>query len=252
MSLWQQVVQMHVQAQWGLLVPFYGGIGLALYLVISEVLRFRASARAKNAQERVEQLEEVLKSLNNQQEHMAAVQRQERQKTSEKMEELSERMTREVAAAGASRDEQMERFCSRLTELEERIPSLHEHLEDFRVTLSGIFQSELGSVMNAFDNSVSCVLQHMRDQLQMGLCTLEGIESMVKGRQKAERHLLGPTSEADQAEDPIELAADMPAASGEDDVPEMAQELEEEEAQVDLAATMIMEDAPEEPESEAA
>ncbi len=201
MGLWQQIVQMHVQAQWGLLVPFYGGVALVGYLVFAEVLRFRASSRAKKAQARVAELEEELGSLRGQQQELLnAIKEQEetnRKRTERLAKELSRQLSQKLDRAARDTEEDIDNFRHRLAEVEERIPSLHEHLDDLRVTLSGIFQSELGSVLSAFDNSVTSVLQHMRDQLQMGLCTIEGIESMVKGRRRAERHLLGPSAQAE-------------------------------------------------------
>lgn len=109
----------------------------------------------------------------------------------------------EDASEEASR--KMQSSEERITQVEKRIPDIYEHLEEFRNTLSRIFQSELSAVLDSFDSSVTAVLDHMKGELETGIKRIEGIESMVNSRQRAERTLLGRTQiEEDWAKDDSE------------------------------------------------
>ena len=88
----------------------------------------------------------------------------------------------------------MDKVHDRMDEVESRIPELHDEMEEFKKSLSRIFQSELGAVLDSFDGSVNTVLEQMKSELHTGIKRIEGVEKMVQSRKRAERFLLQSSS----------------------------------------------------------
>lgn len=171
-SIWDLVVQIHANTDWGALTLFYGGILLVGYLAVAEILRIRTSSTTHTVERRAEDLEEEIKNLRARQKRMVNY-----------MKEQMDDQARE-------HQWKMEELRRRMGKVEDRIPSLYEHLDEFRATLSTVLEKELGEVMHSFDSSVDSVLDQMQEQLETGIQNIEGIKSMVRGRKAAEHNLL--------------------------------------------------------------
>jgi len=233
--MWQSIAEFHRNADWLSLVQFYGAIVGGVGVVFLLIVWLRALGSARRGRERIEQLVEDLKQM-----HRNAGEAEYRleQKLNDRMAELEERTARKIdQKSDSARDRieqtesmltrrleertapvaekvgsieaqaqelirQVDAFRHRVDEVETRIPNLYDRLEEFRQTLARIFQSELGSVLESFDGSVSAVLNQMKTDLQMGIARIEGIESMVRSRQRAEHVLLGRVEEPELAEAP--------------------------------------------------
>ena len=217
--------QMLVQVDWSSVVVF-GGLMVAVlcYLVLQKV-------REAELRRRLAELESKLSNRVDKQAGAA--------------------VEAALAADGRSRDalREAQGVQQRVDDVERRIPTLQEKLEHFRITLAGIFQNELGSVLSSFDTSVSAVLEHMKADLHMGVARIETIEEMVHNRQQAGRTLLG-TGDAPMLEEAPEEdespSVELEPVTAEEELPA------EVEADVsDLIEDIELDDAPDE-RSEAA
>mgnify|MGYP006281775409 CR=1 FL=1 len=216
-EIWEFVVQIHQTVEWNSLAIVYGGSIVALYLFVSQLRRARL-ARASNAiREDAQEIKDELQRLR---------QRQMR---------LAKYTKGKVDKCTSETEDRIDKFGRRLAHVEDRIPNLYDHMDEFRETLSQIFESELGSVMRSFDTSVDSVLQQMKDQLQTGVKNIEGIERMVRGRRKVETKLLGPSdADAEELDETymVESEADEAQLVDED----AQEEMELDEAFADLSA----------------
>ena len=219
-SIWDLIVQMHVNTDWSALTVFYGGILLVGYLVVAEILRIRTNSTTHAVETRAEDLEEEIKNLRARQKRMVNY-----------MKEQMDDQARE-------HEWKMEELRRRMGNVEDRIPSLYDHLDEFRTTLSSVLEQELDSVMHSFDSSVDSVLDQMQEQLETGIKNIKGIKAMVRGRKKAEHSLLqsadlstlqeageADIAELPEAEEPIDEAE--AESKG---IPEVDEQLDEEAA----------------------
>lgn len=117
-GIWDVIVQMHSTTDWSALTLFYGGILLVGYLVVAEVLRIRTNTTTNRVDRRAEDLEEELKNLRARQKRMVNY-----------MKEQMDDQARE-------HEWKMEELRRRMGKVEDRIPSLYDHLDEFRTTLS--------------------------------------------------------------------------------------------------------------------
>ena len=208
-NMWNYVVQIHTAADINALVIFYGVAAGGLCFLILELLHAGTRSIAKQAQARTEDVEDKLDELRRLERRIRARFDEKDEALRERIEEAEERFANRVdrktdgIVARVSKVEEqsqdvlreMESFRQRVSSVEKRIPDIYDHLEEFRNTLARIFRGELSTVLDSFDSSVAAVLDHMKDELRMGINRIEGIEGMVKSRQKAERALLGPSDE---------------------------------------------------------
>ena len=272
--MWQTIVEFHRSAGWLSLVQFYGAIVGGVGVVILLIFWLRALSSARKGRRRIQELVEDLKQM-----HRTAGEAEYRleQKMNDRVAELEQRVGRKmdqksdwardrieqtetrlsermdertspvvakmgsIETQGQELSRQVETFRHRVDEVEIRIPNLYDRLEEFRETLAKIFQSELGSVLESFDGSVTAVLNQMKTDLQMGITRIEGIEGMVRSRQRAEDALLGPLGKPELAEGPEE----------ELEVEEAGPEGEEVEPEPEPAPAEFEERAEEAPEEEA-
>jgi hypothetical protein len=147
--------------------------------------------------------------------------------------ELDEGLARLDASASSLRED-MDGLRTRLDEVEGRVPGLLDQLDELRETLGRTFQSELSGVLSSFDTSVAGILEQMKSELQIGISRIEGIEQMVRGRERAERALLAGASDQEleagedeessrfaeweqEAKDLAESESDEPGAEDEDE-----------------------------------
>ena len=207
-EIWQYVVQIHQTVAWNSLAIVYGGAIVALYLFISQIRRSRLARTGNAIREEAEEIKQELQRLR------------------ERQMKLAKYTKGKVDKCSRETEERIDQFGRRLGNVEDRIPNLYDHMDEFRESLSQIFESELGSVMRSFDTSVDSVLQQMKDQLQTGVKNIEGIERMVRGRRKVETKLLGP-SDAEEEVAPDEFADDAVEAEEDFEASFMAEDADE-------------------------
>ena len=284
--MWQTIVEFHRSAGWLSLVQFYGAIVGGVGVVILLIFWLRALSSAKKGRRRIQELVEDLKQM-----HRTAGEAEYRleQKMNDRVAELEQRVGRKmdqksdwardrieqtetrlsermdertspvvakmgsIETQGQELSRQVETFRHRVDEVEIRIPNLYDRLEEFRETLAKIFQSELGSVLESFDGSVTAVLNQMKTDLQMGITRIEGIEGMVRSRQRAEDALLGPLGKPELAEAPEAEEVEPEPEPAPAEFEERAEEALEEEAEPtpdfeDIAEEALEEEA--EPEEQ--
>lgn len=218
MDIWRYLMEIHRSEDWTALVIFYGAVLAVIIFVCLQLLLVRSRRLALRATGAVRDLLADMKALESQ---LDELERRTGQRLDSRDGELDARMTRKIDSKGdliqdridqrcaalsdaitkvdsqvTRAHEEVERFRQRLAEVEGRIPSLFDRLDEFRGTLAKTFQAELGGVLNSFDNTMSAILQQMKSELQMGVSRIEGIESMVRSRDRAERTLLGAPDEA--------------------------------------------------------
>lgn len=229
-EIWQYVVQVHQTVEWNSLAIVYGGAIVALYLFVSQLRRARLMRASDAIQEDAQEIKDELQRLRERQMRLAKY-------TKGKV----DKCTRET-------EERIDQFGRRLGHVEDRIPNLYDHMDEFRETLSQIFESELGSVMRSFDTSVDSVLQQMKDQLQTGVKNIEGIERMVRGRRKVETKLLGPSDAGAGELEAQEFEEDYTIEATEDGEAELVTGEPEEEVELEDAFADISESETEAPE----
>lgn len=166
MPVWEFIAQMYRGVDWRGLILSHGVIGAALCYLALQALRVR------NQRRRLAKLETDLTAL---MDHKVTT---------------VEQKVGDAEARGRELLQQSESFRLRVDQVENRIPSLYDHMEESRNTLARIFQNELGAVLGSFDSSVAAMLDHMKADLHAGIARIESIEEMVRRRQKAGRELL--------------------------------------------------------------
>ncbi len=209
MHIWEFLVDIH-RGDWTALVIFYSAVVGMILFVLLQLLLVRSRRAALKALATVRDLLEDMKALESRMEQ--ALQSREGEldarmtrKIDQKGDLMQERIEQRSAAlsdsiskldsrAGRAED-QVQQFRERIAEVESRIPNLFDRLDEFRNTLAKTFQVELSGVLNSFDNSMGAVLQQMKSDLQLGISRIEGIEGMVRSRERAERTLLGAPGE---------------------------------------------------------
>lgn len=217
MRLWEYIVRIHQGPDLQALVTFYGIVAAALILLLLLWWISRSRREARNAMQTVGFLKDDMKALQGRLDELerriedridsraselnARVAKKLDQKgdrLQERVEERASALSERIAGVESRTQkvtEDVERFRERVDEVEARIPNLFDKLDEFQETLSRTFQAEMNSVLNSFDNSLASLLQQMKSDLQLGISRIEGIESMVRSREEAERNLLGPARE---------------------------------------------------------
>jgi hypothetical protein len=223
MTLWQRIVEFHYSAGATTLLLIYGGAAVVALLLVLLVLVLRARRLALRAFQTVRGLADDMKALNRE---LDDLERRVERRLDTRTGEFDARMTRKIDQKGdliqerleqnradfsesVSRlearvtgfQEDIEAFRARLVDVEGRIPSLFDQLDDFRDTLAHSFQAELGTVLNSFDSSMGAILSEMKSELRLGISRIESIEGMVRSRERAERTLLGAPEEPPPAEE---------------------------------------------------
>lgn len=198
MSVLDYLLEIHRDANWSALLVFYGAILALGGFGCLAVLHF---VRGRKTSKRIAELEAGLRrSIDERAAHVT-----------EKV-EVVEAQARQMAREGQT-------FRERIDQVENRIPSLYDRLDEFQATLAQVFKNELGAVLGSFDSSVSAVLQHMKAELHTGIAQIEGIEDMVRSRRQAERTLLqlpGPSKLSAALSDAQELPEEQAAGPQED------------------------------------
>jgi len=193
MSVLDYLVEIHRGTNWSALFVFYGVI---LALGAFGCLAALHLIRGRKTSKRIAELEAGLRrSIDERAAHVT-----------EKV-GVVEAQARQMAQEGQA-------FRERIDQVESRIPSLYDRLDEFQTTLAQVFKNELGAVLGSFDSSVSAVLQHMKAELHTGIAQIEGIENMVRSRRQAERTLLqlpGPSKLSEALSDAQELPEKQPA-----------------------------------------
>jgi len=217
MHAWEYILRIHRNVDLDALIVFYGLAASILCFLILQLIRTRKLGIAMRARQGVSRLAEEMEGLKHQAgETQGRLERKVEEKLEEAHDEVSGRLAQELGQAQGRFEQRLQETDARRRELlaavdglRERIdevqgamPTLYEQLDQFRTTLSRVFRTEVGSVLSAFDNSVGAVLEHMKADLHMGLTRLEGIESMVQSRHKAEQALIGPAGEDAEAPAP--------------------------------------------------
>ncbi len=179
MSVLDSIVQIHRNLDWNSLVLFYSVIAAVVSFVAVQMLRAR----------------------NRLNERMAELEARFRQRLDERTAGVPESIL-SIEARTLELRQEAESFGQRVDQVENSIPNLHEQLEEFRTTLSTIFQNELSAVLGSFDNSVAAVLDQMKADLHTGITRIESIENMVRSRRKAGRALLELPGTPELAEAP--------------------------------------------------
>jgi hypothetical protein len=209
----QYLVQIHQGGDWPALIRFYGLILAVILFIWLEVWLARGRAIAVRAVRRAGELTEDLRAVRAE---VDELERRLEKRFDNRTSELDIRMTKKMDQKGDLIQERVEqraaslsdtihrlesratracedvdRFRSRIDEVEGRIPNLFDRLDDFRDTLGRTFQVELNSVLSSFDSSLSAILQQMKADLQLGLSRVESLETMVRSRDRAQKGLLG-------------------------------------------------------------
>ena len=268
MHIWELLVKIHC-GDWTTLVVFYSVVVGIILFVLLQLLLVRSRKASLKALAAVRDLLEDMKAMESQ---LDKLESRIEQGFNEWQAELETRMTRKIDQKGdliqerveqrsgtlsdsinqldsrvGRSDDQMQQFRERVAEVENRIPNLFDRLDEFRGALAKTFQVELGSVLSSFDNSMGAILQQMKSDLQLGISRIEGIESMVRTREKAGRTLLGAGEEpalpgpADEEEEEF--------GEWERQAKELAESEESEEEEPDelIEAVPLSPAAPEEP-----
>lgn len=210
-AVWDYLLRIHTAADWSSLIVLYGiGVG-GLCLLLLEILHARTSTLARRQQARLaeligelhalaereaemsERLDEAKKTLRNR------IDRAE-QAVADRIDAKTDRLLERIAEAERNTRQarnELDSVRERLTSAEQEFPVFEDRLAELQNDVDRLFRTELSSVLDSFDSSVSAVLDHMKDQLQMGVSRIEGVESMVESRQKASRSLLGPSQDSE-------------------------------------------------------
>jgi DNA repair exonuclease SbcCD ATPase subunit len=212
-DLFHYVARIHQSADWPALLGFYGLVLAAILLICLLILLLRGRALASAALQHAGRLGEDLHGMRAE---IDELERRMEKRLDSRASDLDARMTKKMDQKGdliqerveqrasslsdtmhrlesraARASEDVERFRARVDEVERRIPNLFDRLDEFRETLGRTFQVELNSVLNSFDSSLVSILQQMKSDLQLGLSRVEGLEAMVRSRERAEKSLLG-------------------------------------------------------------
>jgi hypothetical protein len=217
MGIWDWIVSIHRSVDWGPVVLFYLGVLAVVFFVLLQLLFARGRQKAGRALAAVRDLLDDVRALQDRLDELeshigrrlderdAQLDARVTRKIDSKADLLEERIEQRSASLSEAMskldsrisyaDEEIDRFRGRVSEVENRIPGLFDRLDEFRGVLAKTFQAELGSVLSAFDSSVSGILEQMKAELRMGISRIESIESMVRSRERAERSLLGVPDE---------------------------------------------------------
>ena len=242
-GIWQYLVEIHTAGQWETLVQFYGLALAVLILVIILLLHSRSRGIALKAARLAHNLEQELRKLPGALERIESdLESRLATKTNQKIDaveahvqelhgkqgDLLEERCSELAADIGKTDVQVQRTNAQieglkndLEQVEARIPSLLDRLDDFREAVAKRCQGELASVLGSFDKTVRAVLTQMKGELQVGVSRIEGIESMIRNRKQAEMTLLGtgvddelpPGAESEAGMSAVQQAAPAPGAT---------------------------------------
>lgn len=263
------VLELHRGGHTGELLTFYGAAAAFVLVVVILVLLADGRRKAGRAIRAVGEVEEMMRNAFDRLDGLA---RQLEQRLDTRAKDLEARMTGKVdhrcdlietrgeeRGAGFSDalnrlesrlgkcGEDIERFRERVDEVERRIPGLFDRLEELRNALARSFQVELSGVLSSFDNSVTAILHQMKSELQVGVGRIEGIENMVRSRQRAQRSLLGATT---SDELPEEFGGEEEFEEWEAEAKELARDEEEGEGLEEAAPERPAEAPAPEPEEE--
>ncbi len=263
MKFWEALVAIHKTGDVAGLAMFWGTVAAILLLLILHVRLVGARRLARKALEAARGLTDDLQYLTQQFDGLerrmekrldsrtTEIDARISQKLDRKGDLIQERLEERTTALSdsvnvlgsrvAEARDQIERFRLRVEEVEKRMPNFFDKIEEFRETLARSFQAELGSVLNSFDTSMTSILLQMKSELQMGISRIEGIEGMVRSRQRAERSLLGPPQPPELAEDEGEFE------QWEQEAKELAEQPDEDDFEQDFLAAEP-EQAEEEPD----
>ncbi|MFP4027407.1 MAG: hypothetical protein ACLFWL_06415 [Candidatus Brocadiia bacterium] len=131
----------------------------------------------------------------------------------EMLEDRSSELSGRIAKTDAEIEQLRNEFDSlrnHVQKVEREMPGVFDRLDEFKNAIARGYKSELSSVFESFDNSISAMLDQMRAELETGLSRINGIESMVRKRKNAEDvfagedEVPGKSSDIPSEEDQIE------------------------------------------------
>ncbi len=214
MGIWDWLVQIHAGGEVGALVLFWGTVLALILLAVLQVSLLQERGQGAKAFQIAREAPEQLKRLSR---RMDELEQRMKRRLEARFSEMQNRATIRINRRGdvlqqgleeqsaslsdsigqleprvAGAAEEIERFRSRLRDVEDRTSNLLERLARFRGTLASTFNAELDGVLGLFDNSISGILRQIRSELQLGVRRMENVEGLVQSRHRRDRSLLGP------------------------------------------------------------